>query len=143
MATINRSKGGVISGIHFQARLRANVIRESDAVNAYLAIQKKWNTDDREIAREALIALAEKIDGGFQPQAMVVGEGKVTAEMFSMMKRMAETLDAVALMDFSHARHADGRPVDASQMYQQIGEITQGASSIMSTAVWYDEDEEN
>ncbi len=141
MATINRSKGGAIRGIHFQARLRADVIREADAVNAYLAIQKAWKTDDREIGREALIALAEKIDGGFQPESMIVGEGKVTAEVVTMLNRMTTMLESLMAMDFSHARHADGRPVDAPQMRQQLDEITQGAKSIMSTAVWDEDDD--
>lgn len=128
--------------LHLQARLNSQIVREDVAVEAYDFIKKRSpdGTKDREIIRESLIAYAEKIDGGFiDPGALVVGEGKITADMLNMQRQILEVVLSLLNMDFSTIRNRDGSDFDSGAFQASLTSLQKSATSMLGEADWDDD----
>ncbi len=129
------------NAIHIQGRLLRDRVREADAAVVYDELVKNgWK--DREIVREALIAFGQMHNQGWQPQ-QVVTEVKLSDTMLKILQQMESVARKLATLDFSTARHDDGRTVDAPQLQRDLSELEQGAKSLLGTVYFAkDEDED-
>jgi hypothetical protein len=128
--------------IHVQGRLNSKLVREDLAIEAYDFIKTKSpdSTADREIVREALIAYAEKIEGGFiNPGEMLVGEGKVTAEMLGIQRQILSVVLQLVNMDFSTVKNRDGSTFDSTSFQANLTTLQKSATSMLGEADWDDD----
>lgn len=129
------------NAIHIQGRLLRDRVREADAAAVYDELVKNgWK--DREIVREALIAFGQMHNQGWQPQ-QVMTDVKLSETMLKILQQMESVAHQLATLDFSTARHGDGRTVDAPQLRHDLSELEEGAKSLLGTVYFADDEDED
>lgn len=116
-----------------QVRLHPNIVGERDALDVLEHFRRK-GMSDREIAREALIALGEKTHQGWQPETLV-GEGKVTAESIKMLRQILSIVQELSVSDFV----AQGA---LTKVAGQLTTLQQGATQLLGEAIFYQGDDD-
>jgi hypothetical protein len=129
----------VMPSYHIQARLHSDKVREADAVSIYQHYKsQKW--EDRQIVREALIALGIMHNEGWQPQEQPT-DAILTANMQTMLQQMATLTSKLAGLDFSSIRNHDGSPVD-DELKRELTEFDRSASDMLGQAIFFEVEEE-
>jgi hypothetical protein len=111
-----------MTGYHVQARLNDNDLnqpRDPDAIQ-WLKYYRNEGRSDREIIREALIALGVMVGNGWMP-AWVVGAQDVHSTTMTMLKTILSKLDN---LDFSSVRSATGLPLTHDESANLAGAIS-------------------
>jgi murein L,D-transpeptidase YcbB/YkuD len=130
-----------LKSTHIQARLHPEKIREADALAAYHGVKERTNWTDKVIVREALIAMGQMMDSGWQPQEDVT-EVKLTASVQTMLRQMSSLVSKLSSLDFSQARHPDGSEVDTETLHRELSEFDKSASDMLGQAIFFDVEDE-
>jgi len=128
-----------LKGIHLQARLLPDKVREADAVEAYRLIAQTKGWSDRVLITEALIALRVLIDKGYTPQP-VETEIRLTAKMQRALNLLMDHVAMLSQMDLTSARQA---PDWNEQRWQETtAQLHDSVADLFGAARQYDDDDE-
>lgn len=120
--------------VQIQAWLHPEKIREYDAVEA-LKFYRAKGWADRQIIREALIALRSMEQDGWQAQPGT-DEVKLTADFLSVFRQLQSLSTKLTSMDFT------AMPRETAEgMQQELTEFQKSASALLGDAIFFDEDD--
>lgn len=111
------------STIRIQAVLNRKYFREVDAI--YVAENLCGDWDTRKLLTEALIALGEKLESGWQPQT-VPSTISIGADVAAMLAQTQDAIAMLAKMDINALRQVQGFDENAYKI------ATTGASKLIS-----------
>lgn len=124
---------------HIQARLREDIVQEADAVVAYDQLRRNADWTDRRIITEALIALRQKFDAGYQPPA-VETEITLTNKMQRTLGLIMEHIQMLTTLDLSSARQS---PAWDETRYQEVAtQLHDSVADLFGASKRYEDDED-
>lgn len=124
---------------HIQARLREDIVQEADAVAAYDQLRRNADWTDRRIITEALIALRQKFDTGYQPPE-VETEITLTSKMQRTLGLIMEHVQMLMTVDLSSARQS---PTWDEGRYQEVtSQLHASAADLFGAPKRYEDDED-
>lgn len=128
-----RPKKKVPDTIRVQAVLNREYFREVDAVYVVENFCKDWT--DRKMLTEALIALGEKMEMGWQPQE-VPSTITINADVAEMLAQTKTLMGMLSSMDINALRQVKGFDEKAYKV------ATTGASKLISGDTKFDDKED-
>lgn len=122
-----------------QAVLNQNYFREKPALDVYnqLLADDEWTS--RRIITEALIALGEKHDSGWQV-ADVPDEVKVSSKLIAAFDKLSDFVDMIAEMDIAELRQVKGFNESVYQSLQAEG-LKRGAARMLSDETTFEDED--
>lgn len=127
-----------------QTLLNDRYIDEHDAVVVLDHYRNRLKWTDRQIVREALIALGKATEtmGDWTPSRETT-EVSLRGDMVEMLKALKGLAVKLSTMDFSGARTSNGETVSSSDIEQELTDLERSAVKLVGTLHMRDDDDED